>query len=161
MSIRRSCLAGVLLVGSLCSFSPPAFGSSSSTSVGSASYAPIDPLSEGISQLSQYLHTDAPPVPAYLTQAKLDFDAVRASQPGNVTNRVYAAATAVIGLMTNAALQQVFANYGLTAGTIWGVRGTFDVNATQTVDQAVDAAAAQALPELKPYQPTHSMPVPM
>ena len=148
MSIRRTCLPGILLVVSVFHLSLPAFGSTSSTSAGSSSYTPVDLLSAGISQLSQYLHTDAPPVPSYLTQAGVDFSTVRADQPGNVTNRFYAATTAVIGLMTNAALQQVFANYGLTAGTIWGVQGTFDTNATQTVDQAVDAGAAQALPAL-------------
>lgn len=108
----------------------------------------VDPLSDGIDWLGQYLITSAPPVPEYLGYAKTDFDSVRATEPGNVTGRVYAAATTVLGLMTNQTLQTVFANFGLTAGTVWGVEGDFDTGSTQTADQAVDAAYAEGLPAI-------------
>ena len=102
-------------------------------------------LDDGIAALRLYLESD-PPDPSNLGAAHAIFNGCCVSDPGNVTNRVYAAATGVLGVMTNTALQAVCSNFGITVGSVWQPQGSFDTASTQTIDQAVDAAFTQILP---------------
>ena len=106
---------------------------------------PAPTLDDGITALQLYLDSDLPD-PLQLSTAQSIFDGFCVSDPCNVTNRVYAAATGVLGVMANTALQTVCSNFGITVGSVWKPQGKFDTASTQTIDQAVDAAYTQILP---------------
>jgi len=104
-------------------------------------------MDDGITSLQLFLDSD-PPDPTLLAAAQADFAGIRAANPGNTTNRVFAAIASVLGIMTNPALQTAFANLGFSFGTSWGITGDLDPDSTQTLDQFFDVTNTNVLSAL-------------